>query len=414
MLKKKLQLLKLQIKSAFISIPKILLGTFIIGFFVILLSIGIAKTTSKNKDMRMKVAVVYSENDQDKYVRMAFNFISEVDTVNNVCTFDFTSKEEAFNGLRNNTYVMAILVPDNLIRDIMNGTNTPIEVVYSSAGVNNTSMIFREMLSAGGSDLGTAEAGIYTVDDLFYGVLKNYRADRGKHEDKLNEVYLNYALNRSIYFDVRDLAVKEGLSVVQFYVCTAAVMLLLLSGITCISNLKPESRALNASLKTQGIHGYEYGLCKTLGLTLVYTLLLACGLSVAMLMSIRFKAISDIIMVYSFGEWIKSVIGMLILVFSVFSFIYCIFTVVRNPVYSVLVLFLAGMLFMYASGCFVSSALLPAAVRNIGSVLPTSGYFDLAGEIIRGTTSLLSIVKNVFWIIIFQTVAALAMRIHRH
>ena len=201
---------------------------------------------------------------------------------------------------------------------------------------------------------------------------------------------------------------------VQFYIGTAVVMLLLLSGITCITNLKPESRALNASLKTQGIHGFEYGMCKTLGLTLVYTLLLACGLSVVMLMSIRFTAISDIVMVYSFGEWIKSVTGILILVFSVFSFIYCIFTVVRNPVYSVLVLFLSGMLFMYASGCFVSSALLPTAVRNIGDVLPTSGYFDLAGEIIRGTTSLLSIVKNVFWIIVFQTTAAFAMRIQRH
>ena len=42
----------------------------------------------------------------------------------------------------------------------------------------------------------------------------------------------------------RDISVKEGLSTVQFYVCTAIVMLLLLSTITCAGNMKRGGRSL--------------------------------------------------------------------------------------------------------------------------------------------------------------------------
>ena len=173
--------------------------------------------------MRMKVAVVYPDyddtensdsadnNKEFRYIKMAFNYVSEIDTIKNVCTFEYTDRQQAIDGLRNNYYVMAIIVPENMISDIMSGENTPVE----------------EMVRAGGSDLATAEAGIYTFDDLFNGVLKNYRGLRGTHENELNDIYLSYALNRSIYFKTRDISVKEGLSTVQFYVCTAIVMLLL-------------------------------------------------------------------------------------------------------------------------------------------------------------------------------------------
>ena len=93
-MKKKLTLLALQIKSAFISIPKIILGTMVIGFFVVLLSAGIGMASSRDNDERMKVAVVYpehnerEENSEFKYIKMALNYVSEIDTVSNVCTFE--------------------------------------------------------------------------------------------------------------------------------------------------------------------------------------------------------------------------------------------------------------------------------------------------------------------------------------
>lgn len=172
-MRRKLELLKLQIKSAFLSIPKIILGTIVTAVLVIAISTCIGIATAQDSDMRMKVAVVYPDyddtensdsadnNKEFRYIKMAFNYVSEIDTIKNVCTFEYTDRQQAIDGLRNNYYVMAIIVPENMISDIMSGENTPVEVVCQSEGVNNTSMIFREMVRAGGSDLATAEAGIY-------------------------------------------------------------------------------------------------------------------------------------------------------------------------------------------------------------------------------------------------------------
>lgn len=160
-MRRKLELLKLQIKSAFLSIPKIILGTIVTAVLVIAISTCIGIATAQDSDMRMKVAVVYPDyddtensdsadnNKEFRYIKMAFNYVSEIDTIKNVCTFEYTDRQQAIDGLRNNYYVMAIIVPENMISDIMSGENTPVEVVCQSEGVNNTSMIFREMVRAG-------------------------------------------------------------------------------------------------------------------------------------------------------------------------------------------------------------------------------------------------------------------------
>ena len=154
-MRRKLELLKLQIKSAFLSIPKIILGTIVTAVLVIAISTCIGIATAQDSDMRMKVAVVYPDyddtensdsvdnNKEFRYIKMAFNYVSEIDTIKNVCTFEYTDRQKAIDGLRNNYYVMAIIVPENMISDIMSGENTPVEVVCQSEGVNNTSMIFR-------------------------------------------------------------------------------------------------------------------------------------------------------------------------------------------------------------------------------------------------------------------------------
>lgn len=58
-MRRKLELLKLQIKSAFLSIPKIILGTIVTAVLVIAISTCIGIATAQDSDMRMKVAVVY-------------------------------------------------------------------------------------------------------------------------------------------------------------------------------------------------------------------------------------------------------------------------------------------------------------------------------------------------------------------
>ncbi len=385
-MRRKLELLKLQIKSAFLSIPKIILGTIVTAVLVIAISTCIGIATAQDSDMRMKVAVVYPDyddtensdsadnNKEFRYIKMAFNYVSEIDTIKNVCTFEYTDRQQAIDGLRNNYYVMAIIVPENMISDIMSGENT---------------------------------------DDLFNGVLKNYRGLRGTHENELNDIYLSYALNRSIYFKTRDISVKEGLSTVQFYVCTAIVMLLLLSTITCAGNMKGESRSLAKSLKGAGISAFDTGIARTTGVGIVYIMIFEVLFIIINVMRLGVPAISGVLAVSTVGEFIASILGIVVLVYAAVSFINCIFSVVDDTVYSVITVCILGMACMYASGCIVSSAFLAPGVRVIGMYLPTNGLFTLACQIIKGTVDISTIMTNVMWIIIFQAAGALAVKIRR-
>ena len=77
-MRRKLELLKLQIKSAFLSIPKIILGTIVTAVLVIAISTCIGIATAQDSDMRMKVAVVYpdyddTENSADRFIDAIFD-----------------------------------------------------------------------------------------------------------------------------------------------------------------------------------------------------------------------------------------------------------------------------------------------------------------------------------------------------
>ena len=113
------------------------------------------------------------------------------------------------------------------------------------------------------------------------------------------------------------------------------------------------------------------------------------------------------------GDVYKRQLGIVVLVYAAVSFINCIFSVVDDTVYSVITVSVIGMVCMYASGCIVSSAFLASGVRTIGMYLPTNGLFTLAGQIIKGTVDISTIITNVLWIIIFQAAGALAVKIRR-
>ena len=145
----------------------------------------------------------------------------------------------------------------------------------------------------------------------------------------------------------------------------------------------------------------------------MYIVIFAVLFIVTNIMRLGIPAISGVLAVSSVGEFIASLLGIVVLVYAAVSFIHCIFAVVDDTVYSVITVFVLGMVCMYASGCIVSSAFLAPGIRTIGMYLPTNGLFTLAGQVIKGTVDISTITTNILWIIIFQAAGALAVKIRR-
>lgn len=408
-MKKWVELTRLQIKAAFQSLPKIIGGTLLLTVLAALVGVCAAKVMENtDNQQKMVVAVVVPENNS-KYIEGAFEYLAEIETIREVCTFVKLEDETAMDRLREGGVTAVIRIPENFIHDIMVGVNTPAEVVFAKSGVNNSSILFQELVTAAAVDLSTAEAGIYSVDDACRSLGLTMK-ELAAAEADMNKEYLTYVLERGTYFVTEDLADTGSLNMVQFYVCTGIVMLLLFSGITCIELLKKDNSAMSVALKREGIYPGVLGAAKVLGVTVVFFCLCTLVLTLAMLSTIRFPWMKNVLSGVGFLKLMIDLIGIFVLLYSVFSFVYCLYRLTAHPVYGVLLLFILGMAMMFASGCFMPAALLPRLVQTIGEYLPTAWYFKLSGQILLGTVSLGCIVINIVYSALFLGIAAIQER----
>jgi len=379
---KYLLLLWFQIKAAFKSLPKLICATLIFAALVVLVGFCGTKllTNSKSSD-KMDIAVVLPQ-DGDSYTSLAFSFLSEIETIKNICTFKQMSKESAYEGLRNGTIYAVILVPDDFINHIIDGTNTPANIIFPRSGISTKSMLFRTLVNSGVTDIGAAQAGIYAVDD----VCIDYKIKDGvvKSEEFLNEAYFSYALDRSIYFKTNTISATGNLTITKYYICSGIVLLLLLSGISCSDLLKRENNALSTSLKRRRIPVFLLFLFKIIGVTLVFFSLLIFAYLMMVLAQIRFPVIHNVLIYLNF----TSFISLFFLIFGVFSLVLFIFQFANSQSLGVLILFTFSTLMLFISGGFIPSSLLPEAVQKIGLFLPTTYFIKLCGGIITNTVTL--------------------------
>ena len=405
---KYLLLLWFQIKAAFKSLPKLFCATLIFAALVVLIGFCGTKMLSNSKSSgKMDIAVVLPA-DGDSYTSLAFSFLSNIETVKNVCTFKEMSKDSAYEGLRNGTIYAVILVPDNFINHIIDGTNTPANIIFPRSEIGTKSMLFRTLVNSGVTDIGAAQAGIYAVDD----VCNYYKIKDGivKSEEFLNEAYFSYALDRSVYFKTDTISATGNLTITQFYICSGIVLLLLLSGISCSDLLKRENSALSTSLKRRRIPVFLLFLFKIIGVTLVFFSMLIFAYIMAALAQIRFPAISNVLFPLDFA----SSIGLFLLIFGVFSMVLFIFQFANSQSLGVLLLFTLSTLMLFISGGFIPSSLLPEIVQKIGIFLPTTYFIKLCGEMITNSTTLVTFLITVGFSVLFISGAAFSDHLHQN
>lgn len=401
-------LLWFQIKAAFKSLPKLIFATLIFATLVILIGFCGTKLLSNSKSSaKMDIAVVLPP-DGDSYTSLAFSFLSEIETVKNICTFKEMSKDLAYEGLRNGSIYAVILVPENFVNHIIDGTNTPANIIFPRSGISTKSMFFRTLVNSGVTDIGAAQAGIYAVDD----VCNYYKIKDGivKSERFLNEAYFSYALDRSVYFKTDTISATGNLTIAEFYICSGIVLLLLLSGISCSDLLKPENSALSISLKRRRIPVFSLFIFKIVGVTLVFFIMLLFSYMMTALAQIRFPAISKVFVTLNFASFV----GLFLLIFGVFSMVLFIFQFANSQSLGVLLLFTLSTLMLFISGGFIPSSLLPEIVQKIGLFLPTTYFIRLCGEIITNTTTLGTFIINVGFSGLFIGGAAFSDRLHQN
>lgn len=430
-MKKYFCLLKLQIKNAFLTLPKIFAGTLIFSVVLCAVALG-AQAADKSSDApKMQVAVVLPDDkyqnmrDEDKYVRNAFEYLGQIDSVKNVCEFVFEADEvKALEDLKNEIYTAVVVIPERFISSIMNGENIPARVIFKESGVNVTSSVFQEMLRAGASDLSTAQAGIYAVDDVVRALI-NQNGALEKSNAHMNSMYMSFCLDRNIYFENISAQDRGQPTALQFYTAAGFVAVMLLTTLVCASLLAPDEQALADAFWRRGISGGVSQCMKILGVTIVFYSVYAVMFVLASLSVMRFPEAADIVSAAdgfrttdlskaaasfkNIGIGLAALFVLLLAVISMAGMVYRLlggFSMVSG----VLFLFFISVVMMFASGLFIPSEMLPPAVVEIAEFLPTTWFFRLCAQILTGTVQAACVLANAAYAVFFIAVSSVVSR----
>ena len=119
---------------------------------------------SDDRSEPLSIGIVMSAD--SKTAQMAYNTISDMDSYRSSCVFtEFSDKDTALSRLSDGDLFAVIYVPDNIISDIMDGTNTPVEVYYSDNRSIDT-FVLNDLFRSTSSMLGISQAAIYSVQAI--------------------------------------------------------------------------------------------------------------------------------------------------------------------------------------------------------------------------------------------------------
>lgn len=378
---KKLLLLKLEIKKAFLSIPKILLSTFIFGILVILVGLTsdilMKQADSENESNRLEIALVLPDK-SDSATEMLFSYVGEIDTVKGLCKLTHMDAKTAFEKLKKGEIFSILTIPDNFLDNMIAGHQTPVEIILARSGRNTSSAFFRELLIAASNDLGACEAGIYAVGDT---LLKfGYGDDAYKFQDELGEFYVSYALERSIYFKNRPVTAAGHITMIGFYICSGIMMILLFCSITCGDLLKRDSACLITALHRQNISGVCHILFKLTGISLVFDLIVTGLYGFLCLVSIRFPEFKKFLPQWGIGE----LLVLFLIIFSIFTFVTLIYELSNSISTGSIIIFLLSVLFLFIAGSIMPLALLPKGIQQLSVLSPVTYWQNALQHIYMG------------------------------
>lgn len=362
--------LELELKRAWKRLPHIYAGA--IALFFLMGAIALLSSKTLYGDAvtgRIAVGVVTPEN--DLLAEKVIDMVSSLGSVKSLCDFEYMDREEGLKRLQDGRLYAVMEIPEEFVQDIMDGTNTPVQILLSSdAGLEG--QIFQELANAGARTLGASQAGIYAGGELcrLYGLDSSI----GQLEADLNHIYLSYSLPRTDYFRHRTERATKDVDTVQFYAISACVLFLLLCAIPVSGYLLPWRPAFSRKLAVAGIGRIVRTVSRVLGLTMLIAAVAAPFAVAAALKGWISKSLLSAIILF-------------LVCMAIASLVTLCYQAAGTLMGGILLLFLAGVGQHFLSGGFLPLVFLPEAVQKFAPFLPSS---TLMGGIQMTVTSVWS------------------------
>ena len=350
----------LQLKRAFKLYPSILIIT-----LVIITCIGICAASlmglSGNDESKKVFNVGLVGNAEDAYLGMGISALKNIDNSRYYINLTEMTEEEAVKALEEKKIAGYAYIPDNFVRDVMNGTNTPVEYVTTENPAGFGDVLEKEVVLMVSDLVTESQKSNYSVRALAKdkGVSKGV----GKKLEKLNFAYINYILNRTNTQKLIITGIKDELTYGGYYICAILVFFLMIWGISCNKLLGETHYELSRLLNIRGIGIKEQMASKFISfgaVTLVTLFILA--LIFGVVASNTSFGIPELMSanILTCAGFIVKILPVVIMFTAMHIMLYELFT---GSVGSILAQFLTAIGLGYISGLFYPNTFFPEGVQ---------------------------------------------------
>ncbi len=387
--------LKLEMKKGMRLIPFFLLSIIITAAAAVSAAVLFSAAAGRRGILpRAEVAIVSGSDGSDDTSNVAgtpdfstmlmIGAVENMDSVKSICHISYMSPKDALAGLRDGTLSAAAYLPADVYEDINTGVNTPVRVRLSSAEGGLLPGLFRELVESGVSLIRTVETAIYSVDDL--SGTYPLSAELPAIEDRIFGAYVSAALSRGDAFSPDGVSAFGSLTVYEFYLVCAAVLILLLFGVGFRSFYTAGEEDTAQTLGRLGLPRPAVSAAKIISMTCVLTVLIA-AVVIAMRLTARFLLPglfpAFALPLFSGGISPAGILSVPATAFSAAAFIHLVYSFAPEKNSSIFYLLIAAALFITCGG-LVPASFLPAFLRLPAAHSPVSVWQAGISAILRG------------------------------
>ncbi len=295
------------------------------------------------------------EDGKENMNNMGITMLQEMESMKSTANLiQVSSPEEGYELLKNEEILYLIIVPEKFISSIMNGTNTPLEIIVWD---NNSisSYIANEMFMSYATYLGLAQSAVYSTIDTAY----NHdltKEERNQIRTTVNLTFLDRALNKDSFFDIIDGSSQGKASLIQHYLASAVMLSLIFMSFVLMPHLQGYNKSMRTKLDALGIGRFYIILsgwiCSMVALYLSYF--------------ICFTGISIITKTFN-PKGLVTVLPSILALGLIISIIANLTGSIFAANMSMLIL---GIVIAYVGGGILPGAMLPSIVQQLSSIMP--------------------------------------------
>lgn len=370
-------LVRMEEKRTIKILPQYILGVVLLTALIGAVVAFCALATDRNvMEQDMNVALVMNDND---FLRtFGMDVLESSSSVGGLCTFIDTDEEDAMSGLESGRYDGVVLFPDHFVGSTINGQEDAQAQMYLPKIDGFSNRLIAGLAEIAGGLLGRTEAGIYTVVAAAATAENVTETDISRVEYDAQNLFFDYFMAREDFYAKDSASGTGNQTVVQYYVCAAIVLLLLLGGISCGPLLKGDPIAFEKQLALHRIGTAKLLLIRYLAVLslfgILYCLFFVGFLTWFLVHPASFIELMNLSTYEELGYWFLSGLPVLLPAAAIVVFVY---SFAANQIGGILLLFILVMVMGYASGLLAPAAFLPAKVRVIGAYLPTARMLNV-------------------------------------